>query len=129
MRERERILASVSDCLWSGYKTENQSVCYRYFSPVVERMTGLAPEKILASKEQWMDFVHPDDRAKLEVTFANLFSAGHLEETIQYRVVLPSHDIRWVEDKISLEQKKKEEKKKKMMMMMMKQKTDQESMV
>ena len=35
----------------------------------------------------------------------NLFSAGHLEETIQYRVVLPSHDIRWVEDKISLERK------------------------
>ena len=67
--ELRRVMASVSDCLWSGEctplshstKGEGSEWTYRYFSPVVENLTGRPPQAFLGSPYQWRSIIHPDD--------------------------------------------------------------------
>ena len=45
-------MASVSDYLWSAEVALDGSYTYRYYSPVVERITGWPAEKLLESRER-----------------------------------------------------------------------------
>ncbi len=62
--ELRRVLASVSDCLWSARLDGAGRWEYRYLSPVVERITGRSPAFFLAGPDCWADLVHPEDRPR-----------------------------------------------------------------
>ena len=59
--ELRRVLASVSDCLWSAEWTGEGKWIYRYLSPVVEALTGRPPQ-FLTDLNRWQEVVHPEDR-------------------------------------------------------------------
>src|SRR5262249_39229858 len=57
--ELRRVLASVSDCLWSAEIDEAGKCAYRFFSPVVERIAGLPSVFFSEGLHRWWSVVHP----------------------------------------------------------------------
>ena len=65
-----------------------------YISPAYERLWGLSCDSLYTHPESFLDPVHPDDRAAVVAAYeAN--RAGQSTAT-EYRLVLPSGEIRWV---------------------------------
>jgi PAS domain S-box-containing protein len=96
--ELRRVMASVSDCLWSGeINPSGQFVC-RYFSPVVEKITGKPPEYFLDGIHRWWEMVHPDDQNRWAQSLARLRAGESSQE--EYRLLLPGGAIRWVQDSV-----------------------------
>ena len=96
--ELRRVLASVSDCLWSAEFSAGGSWEYRYFSPVVEQLTGRPPESFLGKPGPWEDIVHPDDRPAREGVLAALRSGQ--PGKAEYRVVWPDGRVRWLRESV-----------------------------
>lgn len=96
--ELRRVMASVSDCLWSAEVDPKGQWTYRYFSPVVEKITGRLPAHFLESVRRWWDTVHPDDREKWQKSLGRLKSGQATHE--EYRVVWPDGSIHWVRDSV-----------------------------
>jgi PAS domain S-box-containing protein len=98
--ELRRVIGSVSDCLWSADIDATGVWTYRYFSPVVQRLTGQPPEFFLPSLRNWWNIVHPEDRPRWEKAIHQL-RRGHATQE-EYRIVLPNGSMRWVRDSIQV---------------------------
>jgi PAS domain S-box-containing protein len=99
--ELDRVMASVSDYLWSAATDSEGRWTYRYYSPVVLKITGRSPEFYLVGPERWLSTVHQEDRPLLRQVFERL-RTGQLEHWEgEYRVVRPDGMIRWVRDSAS----------------------------
>jgi two-component system cell cycle sensor histidine kinase/response regulator CckA len=96
--ELRRVLASVSDCLWSADIEPNGQWVYRYFSPVVERITGQPVHFFLAGMHRWWSLIHPEDRLRWEKMVMKLKAGQSYQE--EYRVVWPDGSSRWVRDSV-----------------------------
>jgi PAS domain S-box-containing protein len=98
--ELRRVLASVSDCLWSAEIDEQGRWAYHYMSPVVARITGRPPEAFLrGGAAAWRDVIHPEDRPAWDRALARLRAGQPSQE--EYRVVLPDGLFRWVRDSVT----------------------------
>ena len=69
---------------------------YRYYSPVVERITGRPVEFFMQGPDHWLSTIHPDDRARLVAASARIISGGSVEEAEEYRILRPDGTVRWV---------------------------------
>ena len=96
--ELQRLMESVSDYLWSFEVATDGSYNYRYYSPVVERITGWPPEYLLESRERWVDLLHPLDRPWVDEIFRRLMSGATEQVDVEYRIVRPDGTLRWVRD-------------------------------
>jgi hypothetical protein len=96
--ELRRVLASVSDCLWSAEIDASGQWAYRYFSPVVQRITGQPPEFFLAGINRWWSAVHPEDRPRWERALVQMRSGMTVQE--EYRILRPDGAQRWVRDSV-----------------------------
>ena len=98
--ELRRVLASVSDCLWSAEIDAAGRWAYRFMSPVVARITGRPPETFLrGGSAAWREVVHPEDRPRWDAALARLRAGQPSQE--EYRVVLPDGLLRWVRDSVT----------------------------
>jgi PAS domain S-box-containing protein len=97
-QELRRVLASIADCLWSAEVDSAGRWTYRYFSPVVSRLTGQPPDSFLGDPEHWRAVVHPEDRSRWEAALVRLGTGQAVEE--EYRIVRPDGEARWVRDKV-----------------------------
>jgi PAS domain S-box-containing protein len=98
-RELRRVMESVPDYLWSGEMRRGQWA-YRYYSPVVEGITGRPPEYYLAGQNRWLDTLHAEDRPRMERLVESLLRGDHQDVTAEYRVLRPDGAIRWVRDHV-----------------------------
>ena len=98
--ELRRVLDSVADCLWSAEVDDAGQWLYRYFSPVVTKITGRPPESFLAGLGRWEQMVHPDDRPHWREAIARLRASQPTQ--IEYRVLLPDGTCRWVLDSVTV---------------------------
>jgi PAS domain S-box-containing protein len=96
--ELRQVLASVSDCLWSAVLDDAGGWTYRYFSPVVQKITGRPAEHFMPGLERWQDIVVPADRPRLEQAVARL-RAGQPAQA-EYRILLPDRTVRCVRDSV-----------------------------
>ncbi len=96
--ELRRVLASISDCVWSGEFDGQGHWVFRYFSPVVEKITGHPPEFFLEGFLRWRNLVHPEDRSRWEQALARLRKGQPTQE--EYRLVRPDGAVRWVRDSV-----------------------------
>src|SRR5581483_2485415 len=76
---------------------------YRYFSPVVEHLTGRPPSYFLGSSEAWEGIVHPEDRPVWERAGARLRAGQPTQE--EYRVVWPDGRVRWLRETVRVTRK------------------------
>ena len=68
----------------------------RYINPAFEKIWGRSPEGLRADPQRWGDFVFPEDRDRVQRQFASL--QGDTQSVdLEYRVVRPSGEIRWVQ--------------------------------
>ena len=66
-----------------------------YVSPAFERIWGRSVESLYADPEQWANFVLPDDRERVATAFTSL-TGDEPDLDIEYRIVRPDGEIRWV---------------------------------
>ena len=59
------------------------------------RLMGLVPQTVPASYETWRDRVHPEDLEFTEAAFQTAID-GHTLLAVEYRVVHPDGQVRWV---------------------------------
>lgn len=98
--ELHSVMASISDYLWGADIAATGRFSYRYFSPVVEKITGRPPGFYLAGLEQWLSTIHPDDRPKMQEVIQRIRRGQSAREVEEYRVVRPDGTIGWVRDSV-----------------------------
>jgi PAS domain S-box-containing protein len=96
--ELRRVLASVSDCLWSAEIGGGGAWVYRYLSPVVEKITGRPAAFFRKGLAQWWTVIHADDLERCQAAYARLRHGESIHE--EYRLVWPDGSIHWVRDSI-----------------------------
>jgi PAS domain S-box-containing protein len=96
--ELRRVLASVSDCLWSAEVDAKGQWHYRYVSPVVAKITGQPPEYFLAGIQRWWSILHPEDRPRWEKALVRLRAGQSSQE--EYRVLWPDGSLHWIRDSV-----------------------------
>ncbi len=96
--ELRRVMASVSDCLWSGECVGESLWVYHYFSPVVQDLTGRPPDTFLGGPQSWQNIIYPEDLPGWQRAVARLRS-GH-DSREEYRIVWPDGRIRWLRESV-----------------------------
>ncbi|HEX7631013.1 MAG TPA: PAS domain S-box protein, partial [Lacunisphaera sp.] len=83
---------NISDAFWIRSADMSR---VEYLSPAFEKIWGRSRATLLAEPAQWVEFILPEDRARVQAAFAGLMQATpsvHLE----YRIVWPGGEVRWV---------------------------------
>jgi PAS domain S-box-containing protein len=96
--ELRRVMASVSDCLWSGECDGGRRWVFRYFSPVVENLTGRPPDTFLGGLHEWERIIHPEDLPAWRRGVERLRAGQPSQE--EYRVVWPDGRTRWLRESV-----------------------------
>jgi two-component system, sensor histidine kinase and response regulator len=96
--ELRRVMASVSDCLWSGEWGRDNVWVYRYFSPVVENLTGRPPQTFLQAADSWQKIIHPEDLPCWRKAVEDLRSSQASQA--EYRILWPDGRIRWLRESV-----------------------------
>ena len=91
-----RVLASVSDCLWSAEISPAGQWTFRYVSPVAEKLMGRPPHLLQKGLMEWRNLIHPEDRPRWEKAMAKRRAGSASQE--EYRVVWPDGNERWLND-------------------------------
>ncbi|MEG4282036.1 EAL domain-containing protein [Microcoleus sp. A006_D1] len=68
-----------------------------YISPGVREVTGIGPEEVMARPERLTEIIHPDDKNSFDGSVA-ASSASLQPCDRQYRIVLNSGEVKWVQD-------------------------------
>ena len=68
-----------------------------YISPGVRELTGIDPSEVMARPEILMEIIHPDDKSSFDKSVA-ASSASLQPCDRQYRIVLRSGEVKWVQD-------------------------------
>ncbi|MBI3412410.1 MAG: PAS domain S-box protein [Planctomycetes bacterium] len=95
-----RVLASVSDCLWTAERNGSGRWTECMYSPVVEKLTGKPPSFFLADMAKWLAIVHPEDQARWQ-EFVSLTQVGDCME-LEYRIAGREGAVRWVRESITI---------------------------
>ncbi len=98
--ELERVLGSVSECLWSAEIDAAGEWKYGYVSPAVARITGQPPEFFLAGMHRWWSIIHPDDKGRWEKVLLRL--RGGQPAEAEYRVIAADGTCRWVQEAVQV---------------------------
>ncbi|XGV98540.1 MAG: PAS domain S-box protein [Leptolyngbya sp. BL-A-14] len=93
--ERFRQLAENIDAVFWIKEASDDRVSY--VSPAYERLWGLHPQELLDNAQAWVNYIHPDDREGSFNAFQEKAAAGQFDE--EYRIILPSGNVRWVHDR------------------------------
>lgn len=68
-----------------------------YVSPAIQTICGVSIDSNEDAAKFWKDSVHQNDKELLEESFTKL-TKGSTSETIEYRIVRPDGEIRWISD-------------------------------
>ncbi len=96
--ELRRVLAAVSDCLWSAECAGEGKWVYRYLSPVVESLAGRPAAHFLPHLDRWQEIVHAEDCPAWQESHRRLRSGQPSQ--IEYRVVWPDGSVRWLRESV-----------------------------
>jgi PAS domain S-box-containing protein len=93
--ERFRQIAeNVREAIWIA---DPEHTTYYYINPAQQSIWGRPIEAALRDPMTFLARVHPEDRARAEATITDV--ADH-ERDLEYRVVLPDEEVRWIRERI-----------------------------
>ena len=93
--ERFRQIAeSIREVFWITEPRENKLV---YISPAYEEVWGRSCRSLSTVSRTWLDTVHPEDRGRLIEAAVTVQAGGDYD--LEYRIVRPGGEIRWVRDR------------------------------
>jgi PAS domain S-box-containing protein len=95
---RFRLMAeNTPDIIWITQLEPEQVV---YASPSFERIFGRKVVDLYANPHLWIEGIHPDDRERVGASFGAWIASGSASTwEIEFRVVQPNGDIRWLHDR------------------------------
>jgi diguanylate cyclase (GGDEF)-like protein/PAS domain S-box-containing protein len=91
------ILESIDNVVWSMSATTHELL---YLNPVAEQIYGRPVSNFYERKELWSDVIHPHDRERVRRIAFELLEEPSL--TVEYRIVRPDGEVRWLEDRTRL---------------------------
>ncbi|HEX5735265.1 MAG TPA: PAS domain S-box protein [Blastocatellia bacterium] len=93
--ERFRQIAeNIREVFWITEPRDKKLV---YISPAYEEVWGRPFRSLSDVSSTWLDAIHPDDRARLIEAEVTVQSGGQYD--LEYRIVRPDGEIRWVRDR------------------------------
>ena len=95
--ERERMLEAQSVTKAGSWETDLPTMQVRW-SAETFRLFGLDPATFTPTHEAFLDHIHPQDRARVDVAFHASFSTRDVS-TVEHRVVLANGTIKHVEER------------------------------
>ncbi|MDB5985746.1 MAG: hypothetical protein JWR16_799 [Nevskia sp.] len=91
------ILESIDNVVWSLSAGQHELL---YVNPAVERTHGRGVSEFHANRTLWMSTIHPDDRSIVQAWLSSL--TQYHGATLQYRIIRPDGEVRWLEDRARL---------------------------
>ncbi len=91
------ILNSLEDVVWSAAVNTFELL---YLNPAAEAIYGRPNCEFFENKNLWLEAIHPEDRDRVWSEIQKLVKTGSYE--IEYRIVRPSGEIRWLRDRTRL---------------------------
>ncbi len=92
--ERFRQLAErISDVFWISSPGKDHM---EYVSPAYREIWGSPPDSLYQDAAAWLEAIHPDDRPVVERALPDQVRG---EYDVEYRVVRPDGEIRWIADR------------------------------
>lgn len=89
-----QVTENIREVFWLAEPSTNQIL---YISPGYEAIWGRSSQSLYASPDNWMEAIHPEDRARvLEAVQTRQMTTGYDEE---YRIVRPDGSVRWIRDR------------------------------
>jgi PAS domain S-box-containing protein len=70
-----------------------------HWTPELARIYGVSPRDFGGTFQDFLDFIHPDDRAGFLRRFRKLSAAGKLDSEDEFRIVRPDGRERWIHTK------------------------------
>jgi diguanylate cyclase (GGDEF)-like protein/PAS domain S-box-containing protein len=95
------ILASLEDVVWSFVPYTFQIL---YLNTATEQVYGRSVAEFIDNLNLWLEVVHPEDRERVEQSHAALYTSG--SQDIEYRILWPNGNIRWLRSRARLIQDK-----------------------
>ena len=88
------LLSNMEEVAWSHKMPGNILV---YMSPSSEKILGFTPERFMQEPDLWKEIIHPEDVDNVLDVLLNYKPKTYFE--IEYRVILPSGEVKWVKDR------------------------------
>ncbi|MDZ8236157.1 MAG: PAS domain S-box protein [Nostoc sp. ChiQUE01a] len=82
-----------NDVIWITDGRENRLI---YVSPSYEQVWGRSAAEIYTDLSRFIEFIHPDDRQRIQAGWQQRIQAGLSQE---YRVMRPDGSIAWIHDR------------------------------
>jgi diguanylate cyclase (GGDEF)-like protein/PAS domain S-box-containing protein len=86
----ESILNSLEEVVWSVEVATNNLL---FLNPSAQSVYGRSVEELLNNPNLRLESIHPEDRDRIELSLASSFNHSH---DLEYRIVQPNGEIRWV---------------------------------
>lgn len=93
----DSILGSIEDVVWSADPRKFQLL---YLNAATEKIYGRTVSEFLSNFNLRRDVIAPQDREQVERASKTLYSKG--VQDIEYRIVRPNGEVRWVRDRARL---------------------------
>ena len=94
-----RFLNSINDVIWTGEKTPN-GLEFKYFSPAIERLTGISVARLLGGYDQYISTIHEDDKEKTKKVIAEFMQSNRDTIQAEYRLVHVDGSSRWIRNRV-----------------------------
>ncbi|MBO0349524.1 PAS domain S-box protein [Phormidium pseudopriestleyi FRX01] len=91
------ILHSIDDVVWSISGTTSEML---YLSPAVETIYERPFSAFFENFNLWQDVIYPNDRAVVNLAFQTSLETGSTD--LEYRIVRPSGEVRWLRQRTRL---------------------------
>jgi diguanylate cyclase (GGDEF)-like protein/PAS domain S-box-containing protein len=88
------ILESIDNVVWSASAADGQVL---FLNAAAERVYARPVRDFMADKALWLGAVHQQDRALVLEWLRSVVRHG--PSTLQYRIVRPDGEVRWIEDR------------------------------
>ena len=93
----EQIVSNLEDVIWSVTYPEFTPL---FISPSAEKIYGIPASEFYKNSQIWMDSIVEEDKHIVDHIFENLNHSG--ESDCEYRIQLPSGEIKWLRNKTKL---------------------------
>ncbi len=103
LRESETRFRQIAEAVQEGFfvaevipanAASNDIYQYVYVSPSYEVIMGSSAAEIYANGSRWLNFIHPDDRDRIEAAFQQELQGGVFDE--EYRYLRTDGTMRWI---------------------------------
>jgi PAS domain S-box-containing protein len=92
-----QLLGSLAEVLWLATPDGKRIL---FVNRAFDDLYGRAPDQLLAERDLWLAYVHPDDRERAAASMAVVSAQG--AAVSEYRIVRPDGSTRWVQDRKQL---------------------------